>query len=770
MSSFNREYAFDLIGWRMERKSPLYNQPFELFISWFCLIILLLFTYAYLFEVPYVGFDFNLLTGEVLEKFVDESIKHDLRIGDRIQQVGSIRWEEYRLDALRPVLKGVKPGEAIPLRVQRGGQTLDLIWEIPGFNVKEFLSRLIDFWWVGYLFWLFGTIVAVFVRPKDNLWLLLVLFMDIFAILIHLGVISRWRVWGSAVLFGVVAWLLVPVSLHLHWFFPKPLGKIPPCFFYAFYLLGFLMAALRFSPLLPRYSYRIAFLLIFLGSLALLFLHYLLRPDQRRDIGPLSLIFGIASLPVVGLVISRYFGVTVWSEGGVVLALPTIPGAYLFVLYRRHLGGLEYRVNRLISIYLFALILVFLSSVIVVFIQIWLIPAAMKLFFLMLCFTFLGLSSAIAFPSFQQYLERRLFGIPIPSKRLLETYAERITTSLDVASLARLIESEVLPSLLVRQSLLLQITEDGSPVTLMMLGLEGISLPTKDDLSRLIERSGMFLQPKPDQGWSQSCLWIRLVLPLTIRGKVGGLWMFGKRDPDNIYSHADLVTLKTLAHQTAIALTNIQQAESLRALYQVNIEQQELERMKLAHFLHDEVLNPLAAFTIQCEPSLFTDRFLQMVQSLSERIRETISGLRPAIISHGLYPALQELMESFSERTDGALEVIMDVPPSNVRYDPEKEVHIYRMVQQAGENVLKHAHAKTMKLCGVLEQDRVNLVVEDDGVGFSIGEKCDLASLVAHKHFGLAGIYERAALIDGEIQITSSPGDGTKVAIYWSPQ
>lgn len=754
----------------MERKTLLYNQPVELFISVFFLIILLLFTYAYLFEVPYVGFDFNLLTGEVLKKFVDVSVERDLKIGDRIQQVGSIRWEVYRLDALRPVLKGVKPGEAISLRVQRGGQTLDLVWEMPGFNAKEFLSRLIDFWWLGYLFWVFGTIVAVFIRPKNTLWLLLVLFMDFFAILIHFGVISRWRVWGSAVLFGVMTWLLVPVSLHLHWLFPKPLGRLPPWVFYATYFLGFLLAALQFSPLLPRYSYRVAFLLIFLGSLALLFLHYLLRPDQRGDIGPLSLIFGIASLPVVGLIISRYFGVTVWSEGGVVLALPTIPGAYLFVLYRRHLGGLEYRVNRLISIYLFALILVFLSSVMAVSIHTWLISPAMKLFTLVLCLTFLGLSSALVFPSFQQYVERRLCGIPIPSKRLLETYAERITTSLDVASLACLIESEVLPSLLVRQSLLLQITEDGSPVPLMMLGLEGIPLPTKDDLSRLIERSGIFLQPQPDQGWPQSCLWIRLALPLMIRGKVSGLWMFGKRDPDNIYSHADLATLKALAHQTAIALTNIQQAESLRALYQVNIEQQELERMKLAHFLHDEVLNPLVAFAIQCEPSLVTDRFLQMVQLLSERIRETIGGLRPAVISHGLYPALQELMESFSERTDGALEVIMDVPPSNVRYDPDKEVHIYRMIQQAGENVLKHAHAKTIKLCGVLEQERVYLVIEDDGVGFSMGENCDLASLVAHKHFGLAGMYERAALIGGEIQIASSPGDGTRVAIYWSPQ
>jgi signal transduction histidine kinase len=754
----------------MSKKLSLETQPIEIFIPWFFLLILLFFTYAYLFEVPYVGFDFNLLTGEVLEKFVDASAEHDLRVGDRILQVGSVRWEEYRLDAHRPVLRGVKPGEVIPIQVERGGQTLDLVWEIPGFNAKEFLSRLIDFWWLGYLFWVFGTIAAVFVRPKDTLWLLLILFMNFFAIFIHFGVISRWRVWGSAVLFGVVAWLLVPISLHLHWFFPKPLGRLPAKVSYGVYLLGFLLAALQFSPFLPRYSYRVALLLVFLGGLTLLILHYLLRPDQRRDIGPLSLIFGIASLPVVGLIISRYFGVTTWSEGGVVLALPTIPGAYLFVLYRRRLGGLEYRINRLISIYLFAIILVFVSSVIAVFTRMGSISPAIEVFAEVLCFTIFGVISATVFPIFQQYVERRLFGIPIHSRRLLETYAERITTSLDVASLVRLIESEVLPSLLIRQSLLLQISEDGSPMPLMNLGLEGIPLPTEDDLPWLIDHSGIFLQPKLSQGLPQNCQWIRLVLPLITRGKVIGLWMFGRRDPDNIYSQADLATLKTLAHQTAIALTNIQQAESLRALYQVNIERQEQERMKLAHFLHDEVLNPLAGFAMQCGSSQITDDFFQVYHSLSESIRETISGLRPAIINHGLYPALRELMENFSERAGGKLEVIIDLPPSDVRYDSEKEVHIYRMVQQAGENVLKHAHAKTMRLYGALEQDKVCLVIEDDGVGFPMEGRCDLTNLVANKHYGLAGMYERAALIGGEIQIVSSPKDGTKVIIHWSPQ
>lgn len=69
---------------------------------------------------------------------------------------------------------------------------------------------------------------------------------------------------------------------------------------------------------------------------------------------------------------------------------------------------------------------------------------------------------------------------------------------------------------------------------------------------------------------------------------------------------------------------------------------------------------------------------------------------------------------------------------------------------------------------GSLEAGRVELTVEDDGIGFESGESLDLAGLLAGKHFGLAGMVERAALIGAQLQIDSAPQRGTRVRVSWS--
>jgi two-component system nitrate/nitrite sensor histidine kinase NarX len=216
-----------------------------------------------------------------------------------------------------------------------------------------------------------------------------------------------------------------------------------------------------------------------------------------------------------------------------------------------------------------------------------------------------------------------------------------------------------------------------------------------------------------------------------------------------------------------LALVNIDQAERLRALYQKDIERQEMERSHLARELHDDVLNQLGMLWMIADEQLADERFVDAYQISVSRIREIISGLRPGMLMYGLRFALEELSEETATQVGGDIPIVLEVPTSDSRYPPDVELHLFRIVQQACQNAVKHSQAQCIYLRGILDHSHVELSVEDDGVGFLAGEHLDLAQLLANKHFGLAGMHERAALIGAQMQIDSAPGKGTRVMVKW---
>ena len=81
---------------------------------------------------------------------------------------------------------------------------------------------------------------------------------------------------------------------------------------------------------------------------------------------------------------------------------------------------------------------------------------------------------------------------------------------------------------------------------------------------------------------------------------------------------------------------------------------------------------------------------------------------------------------------------------------------------------MQHAEASKLRIDGYLEPQKIYLVIEDNGQGFLAGEQLNLSSLLISQHFGLIGMYERAALIGAEVKIDSAVNGGTRVSISWS--
>jgi signal transduction histidine kinase len=382
------------------------------------------------------------------------------------------------------------------------------------------------------------------------------------------------------------------------------------------------------------------------------------------------------------------------------------------------------------------------------------------------------------YPKFERWIERNFMSITLPLDQMVETYSNRITTSLDSVQLVNLLRDEVFPSLLIRQAALLRINGgngniDGSHITkFMLLRIDPAQIPGADDVHELMRYAARY-RPKPrNPGEIQQFPWVRLALPIIAEGRIIGVCLFGRRDPDDYYSLSDIKALKAIINQTALALVNIDQAKRLHALYQNDIERHEVECRRLARELHDVVLSDLAIMAQSMDDQQANDEYQNAYQSGVQHIRVIISGLRPAMLNYGLRSALDELVDELCAnpkiQINGKPDIVLSVPPSQQRYPEEVELHFYRMVQQACENALNHAQASRISISGFLKDDSIDLRIDDDGIGFDVAIPLELDILLSNHHFGLAGMYERAALIKADMYINSSAESGTTVYMVWN--
>lgn len=200
--------------------------------------------------------------------------------------------------------------------------------------------------------------------------------------------------------------------------------------------------------------------------------------------------------------------------------------------------------------------------------------------------------------------------------------------------------------------------------------------------------------------------------------------------------------------------------EGSRALHHVN-ELMEAEIQRIAHALHDEAGQLLASLHLAVTdlasdlPEAAKWRLgdvEQLFRQIELELRDLSHELRPTVLDRlGLLPALKFLAESVAKRTALTITVsgsVGDRLPSAV------ETAVYRSVQEALQNVIKHAHAKTVRIELKRTASRLVCSVRDNGVGFSAFGRGSGQGL------GLIGIRERLSALGGSMRITTEPGRG----------
>jgi two-component system, NarL family, sensor histidine kinase DevS len=254
-----------------------------------------------------------------------------------------------------------------------------------------------------------------------------------------------------------------------------------------------------------------------------------------------------------------------------------------------------------------------------------------------------------------------------------------------------------------------------------------------------------------------------LLAPLSFRGRtLGAIVAFDRIEegPDFYLEDERLLTAATASAAIAVATVQSMTEERLRQSLKIA----ERERARWARELHDSILQGLGSRRVSLSTALKSGNKKRLEAAVEETIediardieelRALISELRPATLDQlGLAAALEDLAERVEHGAEIELEAELEV--DETRLDPELETVVYRLVQEALNNVAKHADAARVHLHLRGDEDSLAVLVSDDGGGFDpAGE---------HSGFGLVGMRERVELAGGELQIESMPGSGTRV-------
>jgi signal transduction histidine kinase len=257
-----------------------------------------------------------------------------------------------------------------------------------------------------------------------------------------------------------------------------------------------------------------------------------------------------------------------------------------------------------------------------------------------------------------------------------------------------------------------------------------------------------------------------LYVPLVVqRRPIGVVIAHDKLGATSSFTDDDVRLTESLADRAAIAV-DLSQRVSRDAVRRV-VEAQELERTRLARELHDETGQALTSILLglkSLEERVDSDEgrtaaseLRQLVVATLQDVRRLAVELRPAALDDfGLVPALERLRDTVSEQAPISVDVQSSL--DDRRLPTEIETMLYRTVQEALTNVVKHAEASRVTVRLSQGENNVLLVIHDDGKGFDAQSAGDGA-------LGLIGMRERVALLGGRFTVEASEGAGTMLKV-----
>jgi|GEM_PF-515079 len=273
----------------------------------------------------------------------------------------------------------------------------------------------------------------------------------------------------------------------------------------------------------------------------------------------------------------------------------------------------------------------------------------------------------------------------------------------------------------------------------------------------------------------------RLTVPLVVHGRTIGVLSLGAEEARS-FDQEKIDIAREAADSLAVALHNarlleevVKHRRDLQRMSALIIEAQEAERKRISIELHDEMGQALTAISfnlaaIETRLSVAAisgaRQIVAETRSLADQVADHIHdltlNLRPTMLDElGLFPTLRWYLNRWTQRTLIEVEFKCQVPPRVL--SEEMETVLYRLIQEALNNVAKHASASRVRIDLDLKDGWIAASIQDNGVGFDV--KAVRASESPERGVGLLGIQERVSFLGGRFEIRSAPGQGTNLKV-----
>lgn len=717
---------------------------------------------AYRFSLPTDGFS-TAQSAETEVPVFQENLLGEpsaLRQGDVFVAVNGLSHEALRQNASafhRPV--EVRAGETLRYTVLRDGRELTLAvpqshWTIVGV-ARALRAGIFNGGLSTYTTWL-AIVIAAFVywqRPRNTTARLMLLFYTVELAVFISRLASPFSVadllfptaFWSALLAGhaIYGVLTAPLLLHLCLTFPTPQGFLQgrPWLLVGVYTLPsflFLSDILSSSewvvPVRPVLSYSVVALYTLLGVTALTNTFFSAKdPIRRAQVRWFAFGFAVSSLASL-LWVANVFGLL---PGPVAAGLSAFPSG-LFLTLCLAVAVLRYRLFDIDLIINRTLVYGALTACVVgvYVLVVGGIGALFRTQSFVVSLLATGLVALLFHPlreRLQRFVNRLLYGERDEPYALLSKLSQQVEGTL--------VPEEVLPTIL-------------ETIT------RALKLPYASVLFHY--REGNAIIAEHGALSSQA-----VAFPLTYQGETFGEMRLGTRAADEAFSPAEARLLTTITQQVGVAAYAARQTVDLKRSRERLIAAREEERLRIRRDLHDGIGPTLAGLGLQAsslkhllrnDPGAAEEAIDELKAELGRaagEIRQLVHDLRPPSLDQlGLLEALKQLVETLSADGNGFAQPTISLElPAAADLPAATEVALYRIVQEALTNAVKHARARHI-VVRLRVDDAVSLTIRDDGLGLPD---------VPRAGVGLHSMRERAEELGGTFEIGSRAGQGAKV-------